>query len=84
MTREEAAYLAGVIDGEGCLSVTSNVANRSRFIPYLSIGNTSGELMSLVNPKGRGYFWSRNPDRLKRCSLLASKLHELNKRSKLE
>ena len=142
MTREEGAYLAGIIDGEGCLSVTSNLASGQRFIPYLSIVNTSEELMSrlheligggsvqrkkgkkdyykdcfvltvrsnklreilplvidflivkreqgqlvlsllqLINQHGKGYFWSRNPDRLEQCSLIASTLHKLNKRSK--
>jgi len=48
MTREELAYLAGVIDGEGTISVTSDRACGSLFACYLSIGNTSYELISRI------------------------------------
>ena len=42
LSKAEAAYLAGIIDGEGCISLRKR---NNKIFPIVSIGNTSVELM---------------------------------------
>ena len=48
MNKKELAYLAGIVDGEGTISVTSDKASGCLFATYLSIANTSCKLLETI------------------------------------
>lgn len=57
----EWAYLAGIIDGEGCVTVNESKPNRKNFSPrfrlVLKITNTSEHLISWVHERFAGYIY---------------------------
>ena len=57
MTETELAYIAGFVDGEGCISVYRR-SNGITYVPSLSISNTNLEVLQYINGLlgGVGYF----------------------------
>lgn len=62
MTATEFAYLAGIIDGEGTISVRRNQRSTGRvyFQPHITVANTSFRLLQWLRDKGFSSHWYVN------------------------
>lgn len=63
LTELERSYLAGIIDGEGCITMNRVVwsgQSEEHFAPYVSIANTSQALMNWLQDRlpGLGKVWT--------------------------
>ncbi|MGM7702809.1 LAGLIDADG family homing endonuclease [Pseudalkalibacillus sp. Hm43] len=76
MKELEAAYIAGVIDGEGSIILTRMHANEHRR-PVITIASTDLELLTYVQSVAGGYLYSKknyNPSKHKNSFILNIKI----------
>ncbi len=69
LTEAEKGYLAGIIDGEGCIMLARHKGSRDYiYHVYITIANTSQKLHEWLDKKlpGRGYMKQATPGRDKR------------------
>jgi len=70
-TIEDLAYLAGIIDGEGCIAVSKQWRNnRWQYRLQLSITSTSEILKDWLETTFGGFVWSTNPRSSNRSTML--------------
>ena len=63
LSMEEIAYLAGIVDGEGTISVHKTHGNRknTNAVPYVSISNTNEALIKWIRSRVGGILRTRKP-----------------------
>jgi hypothetical protein len=62
MVETEAAYLAGIIDGEGSISMTAakKGTDKEYFRIVMSVSNTDKELVQWIGQWGGSFLWDRH------------------------
>ena len=62
ISSEELAYIAGIVDGEGTITISKQSKHRGAFYPRISVANTSKVLLDWLNERisGAVYVMGRN------------------------
>lgn len=64
MNPTDLAYLAGIIDGEGCLGIHYQKGGRSRtrtYYPRVTVGSTNRAVLEWIHEQLSGTFWALSP-----------------------